>query len=52
MGWNVKMECRNMQRFQGGLAFKASRLFYHSTLGLRVIKRKESWGVGHHRSYA
>jgi len=28
------------QRFQGGLAFKADRLLYHSTLGLRVIKKK------------
>ena len=30
-----------MQRFRGGLVFKAHRLFYHSTLGLRVIKKKE-----------
>ena len=29
-----------MQRFRGGLVFKAHRLFYHSTLGLRVIKKK------------
>ena len=26
---------------QGGLAFKAHRLLYHSTLGLRVIKKKK-----------
>ena len=26
---------------RGGLVFKAHRLLYHSTLGLRVIKRKE-----------
>jgi len=25
----------------GGLVFKAQRLLYHSTLGLRVIKKKE-----------
>ena len=25
---------RNVQRFRGGLAFKAQRLLYHSTLGL------------------
>jgi len=30
---------RNMQRFGGGLVFKAHRLLYHSTLGLRVIKK-------------
>ena len=29
------------QRFRGGLAFKAHRLLYHSTLGLRVIKKKK-----------
>jgi len=28
-----------MQRFRGGLVFKAHRLVYHSTLGSRVIKR-------------
>ena len=31
---------RNVQRFRGGLVFKAHRLVYHSTLGLRVIKKK------------
>ena len=31
-----------MQRLRGGLVRKeAHRLFYHSTLGLRVIKKKE-----------
>ena len=30
---------RNVKRFQGGLVFKAHRLLYHSTLGLRVIKK-------------
>ena len=37
---------RNVQRFRGGLVFKAHRLVYHSTLGLRVItkkKRRTSW---------
>ena len=29
-----------MKRFRGGLVFKAHRLLYHSTLGLRVIKRR------------
>jgi len=31
-----------VQRFRGGLVFKAHRLLYHSTLGLRVIKRRKS----------
>jgi len=29
----------NLQRFRGGPVFKAHRLVYHSTLGLRGIKR-------------
>ena len=36
---------RNVQRFQGRLVFKAHRLLHHSTLGLRVMKKKEH-GVG------
>ena len=36
---------RNVQRFQGGLVFKAHRLLYHSTLGLSVIKKKRRSGV-------
>jgi len=32
---------RNVQRFRGGLVFKAHRLLYHSTLGLRAIKKKK-----------
>ena len=35
-----------MQRFRGGLVFKAHRLLYHSTLGLRVKKKKKD---GHGR---
>jgi len=31
---------RNVQRFRGGLVFKAHRRLYHSTLGLRVINKK------------
>ena len=30
-----------MKRFRGGPVFKAHRLVYHSTLGLRVIKKKK-----------
>jgi hypothetical protein len=36
---------RNLQRFRGGLAFKAHRLSYYSTLGLRVMKRKGEKGL-------
>ena len=32
---------RNVQRFRGGLVFKAHRLVYHSTIGLIVIKKKK-----------
>jgi len=32
---------RNVQRFRGGLVFKAHRFLNHSTLGLRVIKKKK-----------
>ena len=32
---------RNVERCRGGLVFKAHRLVYHSTLGLRVIKKKK-----------
>ena len=31
----------NVKRFRGGLVFKAHRWLYHSTLGSRVIKKKE-----------
>ena len=35
---------RNVQRFRGELVFKAHRRLDHSTLGLRVIKKKKkSW---------
>jgi len=30
-----------VKRFRDGLVFKAHRLVYHSTLGLRVIKKKK-----------
>ena len=35
----------NVQWFRGGLVFKAHRLLYHSTLGLRVIKKKRRCGA-------
>ena len=36
---------RNVQRFRGGLVFKAHRLLYNPTLGLRVITKKRRVGV-------
>ena len=33
---------RNVQRFRGGLVFKPHRLLYHSSLGLRVMKKKKT----------
>ena len=47
-----------MKRFRGGLVVKAHRLVYHSTVGLRVIKKKEVcglwfvvWGLGFTRDH-
>ena len=34
---------RNVERFRGGLVFQAHRLFYHSSLGSRVIKKKRRY---------
>jgi len=36
------MRGRNVKRFRGGLVCKAHRLLNHSTLGLRVIKKKKN----------
>ena len=33
-----------VQRFRGGLVFKAHRLVHHSTLGWRVVKKKKEKG--------
>jgi len=33
---------RLVTRFRGGLVFKAHRLVYHSTLGIRVMKKKKT----------
>ena len=35
-----KLLRRIVNRFRGGLVFKADRLLYHSTLGSRVMKKK------------
>ena len=37
---------RNVKRFRGGLVFNAHRLVYHSTVGLRVIKRRKVQCLG------
>ena len=39
---DVRPPARNVNRFRGGLVFKAHRLVYYSTLGLRVIKRERA----------
>ena len=38
---NVNLRTTTSQKCGGGLVFKARRLVYHSTLGLRVIKKKK-----------
>ena len=35
---------RNVQRFRGGLVFKAYRLVYHSSVGWKEIKKNEEEG--------
>jgi len=40
-----------VQRFRCGLVFKAHRLVYQSTLGLRVIKKKKAWRGSEEGSY-
>ena len=35
-----------MKRFRGGLVFKAHILLSHSTLGLRVLKKKKAHNLG------
>jgi len=46
VGGREKQIHRNVQRFRGGLVFKAHRLVCHSTLGLRVIRKKKKLVVG------
>ena len=41
MSWPADEALQQVKRFRGGLVFKAHRLLYHSTLGLRVIKKKK-----------
>ena len=42
---------RNVQRFRGGLVFKAHRLLHPSTLGSRVTKKKKTRAVSRLRGY-
>jgi len=45
----VQLDCSgNVKRFRGGLVFKAHRLVYHSTLGVRVIMKKKKKIVAQH----
>jgi len=43
---------KNVKRFPGGLVFKARRLLCHSTLVLRVIKKKKKRSMNSHRHAA
>jgi len=36
---------QRLKRFRGGLVFEAHILLYHSTLGSRVIKKKDALGI-------
>jgi len=41
-----------VERFRGGLVFKAHRLMYHSTLGSRVITKKKEGVVWRDRTWS
>jgi len=41
-----ELASRAFLRLRGGFVFKAHRLWYHSTLGLRVIKKKKKPSCG------
>jgi len=43
---------RNVKRCPGGLVFKAHRLLYHSTLGLRVMKKETTLSMKAFRSFS
>jgi hypothetical protein len=46
-GGNLKnLTDLNVELFRKGLALKAHRLLYHSTLGLRVMKKKKNGSKG------
>ena len=41
-GWGLgSSSTRHVKWFRGGLEFEADRLLYHSTLGLRVIRKNK-----------
>ena len=39
---SLQLLSTNVERFRGGLVSKAQRLLYHSTLGLRVMKKNKT----------
>jgi len=41
--WTGVVYLLDVKRFRGGIVFKAYRLLYHSTLGVRVIKKKKKY---------
>ena len=48
LGFSIEEQLlrRNVKWFRGGLVFKAHRILYHSTLGFRIIKKKNRPDVG------
>jgi len=42
LGSREQLLSRNVKQFRGRLVFKAHRPLYHSTLGLRVIKKRDA----------
>jgi len=44
-GGQTQLLRRKVNRFRGGLVFETHRLLYHSTLGLRVMKKKKAGEV-------
>jgi hypothetical protein len=44
-GTHCSLSAGAASAYRGGLVFKAHRLLYHSTLGSRVMKKKEEEGA-------
>jgi len=40
-----QLRSRQVERFRAGFVFKTHRLLYHSTLGSKVIKKKEKYNI-------
>ena len=45
IGAVLNLRTSTLQRFRGGLVFKAHRLLHQSTLGSKMLKKKKSIGV-------